>query len=213
MAQLIPYPKQLGLFPSFFAAQREDVVLKEKIFSMSGDNFSIKLVSGQPLFQVEGRVFSMSGRKKFMDMQGNHLFTIRKESIALHATFYGEDPNGIRLFEVKSKFSFGTSKAVCSFTSVDGAQERLLMKGWLGAFSLYFRVLTLPCPGNFLASRAQITDEATGQIVAAIDRQYFNSAQVFGDKQTYVVMIAPNVDMALVAAMCICLDEKRSEGN
>jgi hypothetical protein len=30
-------------------------------------------------------------------------------------------------------------------------------------------------------------------------------------KQTYAVHVAPGVDMALMAALCVCLDEKRSE--
>jgi uncharacterized protein YxjI len=33
---------------------------------------------------------------------------------------------------------------------------------------------------------------------------------MFG-QQTYTVSVAPGVDMALVAAMCICLDEKNNE--
>lgn len=39
------------------------------------------------------------------DMQGNHVFTIKKEHLHIHTTFVGEDPAGNKLFEVKSKFS------------------------------------------------------------------------------------------------------------
>lgn len=73
MAQmsLDPYPTSLGLFPQFNARNSETLVLKEKMLSFSGDNFDIKLVSnGMPLFQVDGKVMSLSGRKSFMDMQG-----------------------------------------------------------------------------------------------------------------------------------------------
>lgn len=65
--------------------------------------------------------------------------------------------------------------------------------------------------GNFLDTHANITDEATEQPVAHIDREFFNARQLLGGQQTYVVTVAPNVDMALIAAMCICLDEKRNE--
>jgi uncharacterized protein YxjI len=65
--------------------------------------------------------------------------------------------------------------------------------------------------GNFFDSRAEITNTATGQAVAVIDRQRLNAAELIGGAQTYVVTIQPGVDMALIAAMCICLDEKRND--
>ena len=64
--------------------------------------------------------------------------------------------------------------------------------------------------GNFLDSRAEIKNEA-GAVVATIDRKFFNAAELIGGQQTYVVTIAPGIDMAVLAAMCICLDEKRNE--
>ena len=66
--------------------------------------------------------------------------------------------------------------------------------------------------GNFFDTKADITLASTGQTVATIDRKYFNAAQILGGQQTYVVTIQPGVDMALIVAMCICLDEKQNEG-
>jgi uncharacterized protein YxjI len=65
--------------------------------------------------------------------------------------------------------------------------------------------------GNFFNTKADITDEATKQAVATIDRKFFTAREIFTAQQTYVVTVAPNVDMALVVAMCICLDERRSD--
>lgn len=65
--------------------------------------------------------------------------------------------------------------------------------------------------GDFFDTSADITCETTGQLVATIDRKFFNAREIFGGQQTYVVTVAPNVDMTLVAAMCICLDERKNE--
>ena len=46
-------------------------------------------------------------------------------------------------------------------------------------------------------------------VVARIDREMRTGWQILGGPQTYFVMIAPNVDMALMVAACICLDERR----
>lgn len=100
-----PYPRPLGLFPGFMARQPETLMVKEKVVSLSGDSFTVKMVNGQPLFQVQGNAFSLSGRKEVMDMQGKHLFTIRKKHLALHTTYYAEDALGNEIFEVVGKFS------------------------------------------------------------------------------------------------------------
>jgi uncharacterized protein YxjI len=102
---LPPVPSPIGIFPQFIARGPETLVLKEHVMSLTGDSFSIKLTNGTPLIQVEGKVFSMSGRKKVNDMAGNHLFSIRKEHFHLHTTFAIEDPKENKIMEVKSSFA------------------------------------------------------------------------------------------------------------
>jgi uncharacterized protein YxjI len=104
MASLAAVPQPIALFPQFIAQAPETLVLKEHVLSLSGDSFSIKLANGTPILQVEGKVMSISGRKKVSDMQGNHLFSIVKEHLHIHATYVVESANGQKLVEVKSGF-------------------------------------------------------------------------------------------------------------
>jgi uncharacterized protein YxjI len=104
LPQLQTAPHQVGIFPSFIANQTETLVLREKVMSLSGDNFDIKLANGQPILKVEGKVMSISGRKKVYDMNGNHIFSIVKEHFHIHTTYVVEDPRGLKLMEVKSSF-------------------------------------------------------------------------------------------------------------
>jgi uncharacterized protein YxjI len=97
-------PQTIGVFAQFFASAPETLVLKEKVLSLTGDSFSIKLTNGTPIVKVEGKVMSISGRKKMFDMQGNHLCSIVKEHLHIHATYAVESPAGERLMEVKSSF-------------------------------------------------------------------------------------------------------------
>ncbi|KAF3935395.1 hypothetical protein ABW20_dc0102378 [Dactylellina cionopaga] len=192
---LEPVAAQVAIFPQFVAQKTESLVLTEKVFSFSGDSFDITTVDKVPVFKVQGKKLSLSGRKIFADKEGNELFHLQKKHIALHSTYYGSDPqNPDRpLFEVKSKFSIGTSKAYVNFTDKAGKEHSLLMKG------------------NFFDTKSNIVDEATGAVVASINRKLFNIGQVLGGQQTYVVSVAPGVDMALVCAACICFDEKNNE--
>ncbi|CAO2653318.1 Nn.00g027290.m01.CDS01 [Neocucurbitaria sp. VM-36] len=195
MSALPPVPHPIAIFPQFIAAGPETLVLKEKVLSLTGDSFSIKLANGTPILQVEGKVLSISGRKKVSDMQGNHLFSIVKEHFHIHATFAVESASGEKVLEVKSSFKLMGSKATGTFTSQNGKQEVLTMHG------------------NFFDTTADITDETQGGLVVArIDRKILSGKDIFFGQQTYGVQVAPGVDLALIAAMCICLDEKNNEG-
>lgn len=95
----------VGIFPQLTARQSETLVLKEKILSITGDSFDIKLANGQPILRVQGKALSISGRKAVYDMSGNHLFDIVKEHLHLHTTFAAQDPKGNKIMEVKNSFA------------------------------------------------------------------------------------------------------------
>lgn len=63
--------------------------------------------------------------------------------------------------------------------------------------------------GDWLDRSATIT--MGNVVVAQISRSYFNMREVLGGQQTYYVTVAPRVDLALMAAICVCLDEKENE--
>ncbi|GAB1199711.1 tubby C-terminal-like domain-containing protein [Aspergillus pseudonomiae] len=192
--QLPPVPAPVAIMDQFIAPQTETLVLKEKVLSLSGDSFDVKLASGQPIFQIKAKHMSVSGRKSVFDMAGNHLFDLVKEHLHIHSTFAAQAPDGRKLLEVKSSLSLIGSKATATFTSPrTGSTVSLKMKG------------------NWRDSKADIVDEATGAVVAQIDRKLLRARQMFFDQQTYAVIVAPGVDLALIAALCVCFDEKNNE--
>jgi uncharacterized protein YxjI len=99
---LEPLPEALAIFDQFVAREPQTLVLKEKVLSLSGDSFEIKLANGQPLLKVHGAWVSLSGRKKVDDASGQHIFDIVKEHFHLHNTYAIEDLHGRKLVEVKS---------------------------------------------------------------------------------------------------------------
>jgi uncharacterized protein YxjI len=86
----------------------------------------------------------------------------------------------------------GTSKMIATFQNAsNNAPIELLVKG------------------DWMDRSATIT--MGNAVVAQISRSYFNVREVFGGQQTYYVTVAPGVDLALMAAICVCLDEKENE--
>jgi uncharacterized protein YxjI len=77
--------------------------------------------------------------------------------------------------------------------AMNGEQENFVMKG------------------SFFNVKTEITNERNGQVVAQIDRELWNARQLLGDRQSYAVTVAPGVDMALIVAMVVCLDERRDQ--
>lgn len=87
------------------------------------------------------------------------------------------------------------SKATATFTNAaTGTAETLMMKG------------------NFFDSAADIVDQKTGFVVGRINRKLLSGRDLLFGQQTYALTVAPGVDMALLVAMCICMDEKNNEG-
>lgn len=102
---LEPVAERIAIFDQFVSQQPQTIVLKEKVLSVSGDSFDIKLDNGQPLLKVKGAWVSLSGRKKVEDASGKHLFDIVKELMHIHTTYAFEDTHGKKVCEVKNNIS------------------------------------------------------------------------------------------------------------
>ena len=118
----------------------------------------------------------------------------QKEIFSFPKSYFAESPTGTKIFEVEGKFHLGTSKAVGHFANaMSGEKENFLMHG------------------SFFNAKTEIVNERNGQVVAQVDREFFNAQQLLADRQSYAVTIAPGVDVALIVAMVVCLDERRDQ--
>lgn len=189
-----PVSQPLAVFPQFIAQKPETIVMTERLLSLQEGSFRVQTVDGQEILGLDADAFSLSRRKRVTDTDGTHLFTIRKELFTLPRSYYAEDPQGNKILDVEGKFSVGTSRAEAHFTNaLNGEIESLFMKG------------------SFFNKHTVITHQRTGAVVAEINREFLNARQIFGHRQTYTVTVAPGVDMALIVAMCVCLDERRDQ--
>ncbi|KAJ5112047.1 hypothetical protein N7532_000092 [Penicillium argentinense] len=190
---LAPVAEPIAINQQFVSSEPQTLVLKEKVLSVTGDSFEIKLANGQPLLKVHGAWVSISGRKKVEDAQGKHLFDIVKEHLHIHTTYALEDPHKKKICEVKSSLKLLGSKATASFIDHNGKAVTFTMKG------------------GWYDHSADIVDDKSGATVARIDRKLLSGRDLVFGQQTYAVIVAPGVDAALIAGLCICFDEKNNE--
>lgn len=163
--------------------------MKEKVFSLSGDSFSVKDANGQVVVKVSGKAFGFGDKKNVEDPLGKPLYQLRTKLIAIHKTYIATSlVNDTELFTVKSKFALGGSKAMVTFkNAADGHEMELTLRG------------------NILDSHASIV--LGDRPVATISRQILNAREAFQDKQSYYVTVAPGVDLSLIAGVAVCFDE------
>lgn len=105
MAPLSPVPEPIAIFDQFVSKETQTLVLREKVLSVSGDSFDIKLLGGDTLLKVHGAWLSFSGRKKVSDAKGKHLCDIVKEHLHLLTTYAVEDTHRKTILEVKSNLT------------------------------------------------------------------------------------------------------------
>lgn len=122
---LHPVSQPIAMFQQFIATESQTIVLKEKILSLSGDSFDIKLENGDPLLTVDGNRLSPSGRKKVLDPNGTRLFDLRKEHFHLHTTYVMEDLNGDKICEVRS--SHKRKRYLLGSRSIEHDQRSILV--------------------------------------------------------------------------------------
>ncbi|KAI9635387.1 tubby C-terminal-like domain-containing protein [Dioszegia hungarica] len=193
--QLVPQNPHVAVFPAYCVNGPTTLILKEKAFTFSGDDFQVKDQNGIPVVVCSGKAFSFRDRKVITDVQGRELCHLRSRMMSLRKTFVAEDPQGKELLVVTKKLSFGT-KMEAQFTNVITGQP-----------------ITIAMRGDFWGGSCDITLGEGGPTIAQITRQLGNMREIFTNNQTYAVTVAPGVDLALISALCICLDEAKNEKN
>ncbi|TMW57888.1 hypothetical protein Poli38472_013364 [Pythium oligandrum] len=171
--------------------------LKEKTWSMSGDDFVIRDVqTGENYFRVDGSVFSMTDRKTLIDASNNAVAHMRKDPFSWGITIndiYADADAQEFLFQIKSKFSLFTSVLNLTFRNlITNKQCRMGLEG------------------DWRARNAVIwLDVGNGQliVVARVRRPSSTARNIIFGKQDYYVEIPPNVDVALIVLICVAIDE------
>ncbi|CZR57666.1 uncharacterized protein PAC_07555 [Phialocephala subalpina] len=194
--QLSPIHPPLGINLNFAVPQPTTLIIKEKAWSFSGSHFQVRDQNGIDVLKCKDKSkasLTSSTGKIFTDNAGNILFKLKENINKVNKTFYGEAPDGRKLFEMKEKVSIqaflGKSKFVVEFINFSNrAHIELLMK-----------------PDE------ETTIKMGGIIVAEIKKKHLTARNLLLGEKTYQVDVPPGVDLSLIAAICIGLHQKATE--
>lgn len=178
-----------------------ELKLQEKVFSLSGDAFSIKnVVTKEPMFKVSGNAFSFKDSKALKDLNGSPIYKMSEVILSLRGRMHITDPGTKQIILTLRKKGF-----ISGF----GGGTVQAWRGGNDEGEPY-----LECKGNFLKKDFDIRDLKSGRIIAAIKRKSFSVQNLLFEKDTYVIRIEPGVDVALMVMFVIAVDEQyRDDGN
>jgi len=180
--------------------QKESVtlVLKEKLFSMSMDDFSIKDTNGVAYFKCEGKAFSVRPKKIVYDTDKNPLFNIQHKLLAFKPTakiYTGTDDSN-QIAKISLKKVISVKKYIVEFhNKATGKDECIEMKCDTMGYSC----------GIFYGK-----EKEGAPMISKITRK-INASSILSPEGNYYVEIAPGVDIALIVAATICFDQLKKE--
>lgn len=172
-----------------------DFVVKENVFSLSGDGFTITDHAGNPVFSVKGSLLSLSEKKTLKDMEGRVVGKLAEALISLHKTQRVLGPDGNLLFVVKKKSMIQIMSSSMQVFLSDGDKDP-----------------DFEIKGDFRSKHFTVTHIATNQEVAKITRKGLNINNIVFDQDTYIVQVPTGGDIAFAVLVAIAADEIYKDG-
>ena len=175
------------------------LLLQERVYSWSGDDFNITDLMGTPYFRCGGRVFSFRQKKVISDVFGMPIYNIKHELMSLRGRFklyLGEDSSRV-IASVDPVDTFGSIHSINFFNIATGQNDYLELAN------------------DALGSRCGVfhgSAKAGAPLICRINKQYDAKNFYFG-KQNYVVEFAPGVYAALMIGLGIIFDELKNESD
>jgi len=180
----------------FVFQQPITLLLREKVMSISGDDYTIKDINDVSYFKCSGKTFNLKDKKILSDINGKPLLNIKNNKIiSLKKKMYiyaGEDDTKT-LAVIRPNSALIIRKcSVEFFNKATGKNEELIMKT------------------DLLGNSCGIFYGENEKLICNIHRKINAKLALFA-KDTYYVEIASGVDVALMLSLGICFDELKND--
>jgi len=189
-------PYENPLLPALVKDSPSTYTLQEKLFSMSGEDFRVRDVSGEEVMIVEGFNVNIGGmvvdKLGFKDKEGNQFCSVERRIIAASTCYDIYSGDGKKLIaKIEREWLSMTPKYQFYYEGDDNPFGDFFAEG-----SFSDRLYTFKSPGG-LDSIAKVR-----RVEEAIK-----------DVDTYAVDVAAGVDAAAIIAMAVVIDEDHDEAD
>jgi len=184
--------------PRFVFRMPVTLILREKIFCFSGDDFSIKDLNDVEYFRCKGKALSIRDKKVLYDLYQKPILNIQHKIFTMKGNIkiYADNEENKILATVNKKSFISVKKYIVEFyNQATGKNEYFDMKCDFFSFTC----------GIFYGH------EKEGAPMVCKVTKKLDVKLVFTTQENYYVQIAPGVDAALMVAIAICFDEYKNE--
>ncbi|OUM62308.1 hypothetical protein PIROE2DRAFT_44426 [Piromyces sp. E2] len=188
----------VGIEPRFVFRNPLTLILREKIFSFSGDDFSIKDINNVEYFRCKGKALSIRDKKILYDLYQKPILNIQHKILTLKGNIkiYAEDKQDKILATINKKSFISVKKYIIEF--YNQATEKT-------------EYLDMKCDFFSYSCGIYYGHEKEGAPLICKITKKIDMKLVFTTQENYFVQIAPGVDAALMMAIAICFDEYKNE--
>jgi uncharacterized protein YxjI len=174
--------------PQYCLPQVSAYAVSKKVVSMSGGDWKITDATGRTVFKVSGRVASVRDKRFLRDPSNKTVLRMQKKIVTMHDTWqiYSAADTVLATVKKSSLVQFKTAMDVFLGSSSSSKNPDYVMQG------------------DFLDRNLTIFQGA--QQAALVTRQ-ITFASVVVDKDNFGVTIFPGVDIALIFALIVIMDE------
>ncbi|KAL1511312.1 hypothetical protein AB1Y20_006117 [Prymnesium parvum] len=187
-------PYERPLLPALVRDRAASYVLKESMFSFSGEEFTVRDTEGNTVLRVEGANVNLGGfvidKLGFKDSAGNKFMSVERRILAATTCYDIYNPSGECVAKV--------DREMFSATPV----YKFFYEGDANPFPDF------KAEGSF-SSRMYTFYAGLGDKIARVNR----GEEAFRDVDTYQVEVAAGVDAAAVLAMAVIIDEDHDESD
>lgn len=187
-------PPTRPLLPTLIRPDAASYVLRESMFSFSGEDFRVRDIHGDEVIRVEGANVNLGGfvidKLGMKDALGNKFCSIERRVIAATTCYDLYEPNGTCIAKI----------------------ERV----WLSAspkYNFFYEGDANPFPdfsaeGSF-SERRYTFKNGLGQTIARVSRE----DEMIRDVDQYLCEVAAGVDAAAILAVAVVIDEDHDESD
>ncbi|KAK8697562.1 hypothetical protein V6N13_113704 [Hibiscus sabdariffa] len=179
--------------PQYCYPQPVDLAVVRKLLTITEGNFAVTDLTGNIMFKIKGKFFSIHDRRVLTDAAGNPVCTLRPKMMTVHdrwQVFRGESTEEKDLiFTVKRSSVIQLKTKLHVFLATNPKED-----------ACDFRV-----EGSWLERSCTIYSGESNTILAQMHKKHSVESVLLG-KDKFMVTVYPNVDYAFVVALIAILD-------
>lgn len=188
-------PSSAVVSPQYCAQTEQTFFLKEKLASLSGDDFDILDGNNNPAFKMQASALSLAEKRVLKNAQNQPVCSLKKKLLSSTGTWYistGSQAGDKERVATIKKDMFNNCHSASAFLQANTSQH-----------------FSQPAPDY--TARGDINNRSffiyRGAAPVAEVMRSVSSQEKYSGKNSYALRVSPGTDCAFVIAFCITIDE------